>query len=464
VIAYRLQKTYPQSRLSEPKRLMNRHPSLRSARNLVFGISLLAVANLLFLPAAVARPATEVDRVVAVVNKEVITAVELRERSRQAARQLERQGVELPPAEVLERQVLERLIVERAQFQYAEETGLRITDAMLERAVGRIAENNGLSEAELRSALAADGISWDRFRSQIRAEMLFDQLREREVESRITVTDAEVDNFLASTPDAFSGTEALIAHILLRAPESPTQQDLARLSARADEIMKLLTGGEDFGKVAASYSDAPDAVQGGLIGWRSADRLPALFAEAVQGLKPGELAPVLRSPAGLHIVKLVDFRRGGTTGAERQEQTRASHILLRTSEVLSDTEAQARLIALRERIVNGESFADLARAHSADLSAAKGGELGWILQGDTVPEFERAMNALGPGEVSQPVRSPFGWHLIQVHERRMQDVSGERKRNAARNALRERKASEAYEEWVRELRDSTYVEYRIEQD
>ena len=431
--------------------------------SLMLAASVVCIAA--FAPSSVmARQSVPVDRVVAVVNNEVITAVELRDRIQQAVRQLNRQGVQLPPDDVLERQILERLIVERAQFQRAQETGIRVDEAMLARAVDRVAQNNNLTETQLRAALTADGITWERFRAEIRSEMVLGQLREREVNNKVVVTDAEVDSFLANNPESLSGTEVLLAHILLRLPESPSREDLARQSELAMDISRRLATGDDFGRLAAAHSDAPDAVSGGRIDWRPANRLPALFVEAIRDLKPGQTSKVLRSPAGLHIVRLVDVRGAETVQPEKLEQTRASHILVRSSEVLSDTEAQARLQALRERISHGESFADMAKAHSADLSAAKGGELGWVYPGDTVPEFERAMNALQPGEVSPPVRSPFGWHLIQVHERRVQDVSGERKRNAARNALRERKAEEAYDEWLRELRDSTYVEYRLELD
>jgi peptidyl-prolyl cis-trans isomerase SurA len=417
------------------------------------------------LPSVVAAEprSVAVDRIIAVVNDEVITTLELRQRVQQAIRQLERQRTELPPNEVLERQLLERLVLERAQLQLARDTALRVDDATLERAIARIAENNRLSAAELRSALERDGIPWERFRGEIRTEILLTRLREREVDSRVVVTDAEVENFLANNPDALSGEEFLVAHILLRAPEGASPEQLNALGARAEEVIAKLRAGEDFGRLAASYSDAPDAMSGGELGWRGRDRLPALFGEALATLQPGGVSPILRSSAGLHIVRLID-RRGGTAGSPLAlEQTRARHILLRTSEILSDSEAESRLLGLRERVVQGGAdFAALARANSADLSAAKGGDLGWISPGDTVPEFERAMAALKPGELSPPVRSPFGWHLIQVQERRMQDVSDERRRTQARNALRERKANEAYEDWLRQLRDRTYVEYRLE--
>ena len=280
----------------------------------------------------------------------------------------------------------------------------------------------------------------------------------------MVVTDAEIDNFIANNPDAFSGQEFAVAHILLRTPEGATPQQIEAVARRAEQVMTRLRSGEDFARVAAEVSDAPDGLSGGALGWRPLDRLPGLFADAVRRMQPGETSPILRSAAGLHIVRLVERRGGGAEAVQQLEQTRARHILIKTSEVLSDTDAEARLLAIRERVVNGADFGELAKASSADLSAAKGGDLGWLNPGDTVPEFERAMNALQAGEVSPPVRSPFGWHLIQVMGRRVQDVTDERKRSAARQALRERKAEQAYEDWVRQLRDSTYVDYRLERE
>ena len=433
---------------------------LRTRVALAIGLAAATIA----LPVHAAPRAVEVDRIVAVVNSEVITALQLRARIEQAKRQLTRQGVELPPDNVLERQLLERLIVERAQVQLAQETSLRVDDATLERAIERIAGNNKLSVEQLRAALEKDGVAWNRFRDEIRTEILLTRLREREVDSRVVVTDAEIDNFIANNPDAFSGQEFSVAHILLRTPEGATPQQIEAVARRAEQVMTRLRSGEDFARVAAEVSDAPDGLSGGALGWRPLDRLPGLFADAVRRMQPGETSPILRSAAGLHIVRLVERRGGGAEAVQQLEQTRARHILIKTSEVLSDTDAEARLLAIRERVVNGADFGELAKASSADLSAAKGGDLGWLNPGDTVPEFERAMNALQAGEVSPPVRSPFGWHLIQVMERRVQDVTDERKRAAARQALRERKAEQAYEDWVRQLRDSTYVDYRLERE
>lgn len=449
----------------QPLRPIPMNRFLNRPRSLLAAAALCALSAAFPFPAQAAVQPVEVDRIIAVVNNEVITAMQLRERVDQTTRQLERQGTQLPPADVLERQLLERLIVERAQLQLARDTSLRVDDTTLERAIARIADNNKLSPEQLRAALDRDGVPWSRFRNEIRTEILLTRLREREVDAKIVVTDAEVDNFLTANPDAFSGEELQVAHILLRAPEGATPEQINRLRQRAESVMARLQGGEDFARVAADSSDAPDGISGGNLGWRSRDRLPTLFAEAARGMSPGQVSAPMRSAAGIHIIKLVDKRGGSAAAAQKLEQTHARHILIKTSEVLSDADAEARLRGLRERVVTGGAdFGELAKASSADLSAAKGGDLGWVNPGDTVPEFERAMNALKPGEVSPPVRSPFGWHLIQVLERRQQDVTDERKRTAARNILRERKADEAYEDWLRQLRDSTYVEYRLERD
>lgn len=424
-----------------------------------------AALGLLVLPSlAPAAPASQaVDRIVAVVNDEAVTGLELRDRVEAAVRQLQRQGTPLPPQDVLEKQVLERIILERAQTQLAKDSGLKVDDATLERAIARIADSNQMDMATFRAAVEKDGLPWNRFRDNIRNEILLSRLREREVDSRVVVTDAEVDNFLANNPEALSGEEFMIAHILLRAPDGASPEQLMRLKARADEVMARLRSGDDFSRVAATYSDAPDSTSGGVVGWRGRDRMPALFLDSIKDLRPGQITPVLRSPAGLHIIKLMDRRGGGKESLQQVVQTHARHILIKTSEVVSDADAERRLATLRERVVNGSDFGGLAKASSADLSAAKGGDLGWLNPGDTVPEFERAMDALKPGEVSKPIQSPFGWHLIQVLERRTQDVSNERKRNTARAALRERKADESFDDWLRQLRDRTFVEYRLDQ-
>ncbi|MCX9154569.1 peptidylprolyl isomerase [Niveibacterium sp. 24ML] len=400
-----------------------------------------------------------IDSIAAVINDEVITVSELALRVQQASRQLQKQGTQLPPQDVFARQLLERMVYERVQLQQARETSVKIDDATLERAIQRVAENNKMSTAQFRAALEKDGLSWSMFREEVRNEMTLGRLREREVESRVVITDAEVDAFLAAQ-SATSTQEVMIAHILLRAPDGATPQQWSKLQQRAESLLARAQSGEDFAKLAAGNSDASDALNGGNLGWRRADRLPSLYADAVRLLKPGAFAQVLRSPAGLHIVKLVDVRGGTDSSPQTVQRTRVRHILIKTSDTVSDAEARQRLEALRARIVGGASFADVAKRSSGDGSAPKGGDLGWINPGDTVPEFERAMNALAINELSQPVQSPFGWHLIEVLERKDEDVSGERRRNQARMALRERKSDEAFDDFVRQLRDKAFVELR----
>jgi len=409
----------------------------------------------------------EVDRIIAVVNDEAITAFELRARLATVERQLRGQNVQLPPRDVLERQLLERMITDRVQLQYAKETGLRISDIELDAALRRIAEGNRLALQDFRAALERDGIAWAKFREEIRDEIALSRLRDREVESRIVVSDGEVDNYLANPDQSGSAgdVEVQTAHIVLRVPEQASPDQLMRIGARARAALDQIRRGENFAKVAASYSDAPDALSGGSMGVRPLDRLPALYADAVKNLKPGGVSDILRSPAGFHIVMLVG--RSGDTGSAKKvvalRQTHARHILIKVNEVVSEAEARRKLVSLKERIDNGADFAELARLNSNDLSATKGGDLGWLYQGDTVPDFEKAMDALKLNQVSDPVQSPFGFHLIQVLERRTEDATAERQRLAARQVLRERKSDEAYQDWVRQMRDRAYVEYRSDE-
>jgi len=404
----------------------------------------------------------EVDRVVAVVNDEAITLHELRSRLATVERQLRGQGTPLPPRDVFQQQLLERMIIDRVQVQFARETGLRIADGEVDAALRRIAESNRLSLADFKAAIERDGIVWAKFREDIREEMTLSRLRDREVDNRIVISEGEIDNYLASA-EAQGGEEQIahLAHIIVRVPEQATPQQLAKIRARAEQALQQLRAGEDFAKVAVVYSDAPDALTGGSMGARPVDRLPSLYADAVKDLKPGEVSGLLRSPAGFHVVKLLG-RQGGALAVPTLRQTHARHILIKVNELVSESEARHKLQGIRERLVNGGDFAELARLYSNDLSASKGGDLGWLYQGDTVPDFEKAMDALKLNEFSKPVQSPFGFHLIQVLERRTEGATPERRRLVARAALRERKADEAYQDWIRQMRDRAYVEYRLE--
>jgi peptidyl-prolyl cis-trans isomerase SurA len=417
---------------------------------------------LLSLPAFAAKgDPIEADHIVAVVGDEVITYYELKNRLASALKQLEKQGTPLPPENILERQMLERLIMDRVQMLQARESGLRIDDIQLDQAINRIATNNKMSLLQFRQALEKDGISYPRFREEIREEMTLVRLREREVDSRLVISDGEIDNYLADQVKKGGDQEYQLTHILFRAPESASPEQIQKLRTKAEGVLKRARAGENFAELTAAFSDAPDALQGGDIGWRTRDRMPALYAEAAGRLQVGEISDLLRSSAGFHIVKLTGTR--GNSEPASVQQTRARHVLIRINEIVSEAEARRKLENLRERLVNGMDFAEQARLYSQDGSAAKGGDLGWLNPGDTVPEFERAMNALAINELSPVVQSPFGMHLIQVQERRQRDVSEERQRAVARQALRDRKLDEAYQDWLRQLRDRTYVENRLEE-
>jgi peptidyl-prolyl cis-trans isomerase SurA len=410
-----------------------------------------------------------VDAIVAVVNTDVITMKELDERLQLVEQRMKRQKMQAPPRELLQKQLLERLIVNRAQMQLARESGIRIDDIMLDRAIARIAEQNGVTVQVLRDQLEREGTSFARFREEIREEITLQRLREREVDNRLQIAESEVDNFLAASGGQPDGAqqEINIAQILVRVPENASAQQIADRKKRAEEAVAQLKTGADFAKVAASFSDAGDALTGGDLGWRSPSRLPQLFVEATEKLADGQIAPVVRSANGFHVLKLVGRRSASLVKAgpaNTVQQTRARHILIKVNQIVSAAEARRKLVELKQRLDNNAAkFDELARLYSNDGTASKGGDLGWIYPGDTVPEFERAMNALKPSEISQPVESPFGYHLIEVLERKTGEVSKERQRMAARQSLREQKLEEAYEDWLRQLRDRAYVEYRLDE-
>lgn len=368
-----------------------------------------------------------------------------------------------PPApDVLERQLLERMITERSLLQFAKETGVRVDDTTVERAFLRLAQDNKVTPEEFRKVLEREGITYAKYREDIRRELTLQRLREREVESRVNVTDAEVDNFLASSELREGGeVEYLLSHILVSVPEQASPEQVEQRRRRAEEALQQIRSGTDFAQVAASTSDAADALQGASLGWRNAARLPTAFAGLVRDMKKGDVTPVLRSPAGFHVVKLMDQRdRSAPTVVD---QTRARHILVRVNETTSEAEARARIDRVKDRLDSGAKFEDMARINSEDASAAKGGDLGWVNPGDTVPEFEKALASLAVGEISRAVRTPFGWHLLKVEERRKQDITRDRRREQARQALRQRKADELFGDFVRQTRDRAYVELKIDE-
>jgi peptidyl-prolyl cis-trans isomerase SurA len=402
------------------------------------------------------------ERVVAVVNDEALTQWELNEQKRIVLAQMQASNVKPPAADTLNSQVLERLITERALLQFAKENGVRVDDQTVERTILRIAQENKMTPEELRRALDREKISYAKYREDIRREVTIQRVREREVEARVNVSDAEVDNYLATVAAQAGGEfEYQLSHILITVPEQASSAQIDARRKRADEALQQVRGGREFSQVAASFSDAGDATQGGDLGWRTPARLPAVFNDAIKTMKTGDVSPVLRSPGGFHVLKLNNSR--SLNAATVVDQTRVRHILVRVSEVSSESEGKIKIERVRDRIEAGAKFSDQAKVTSDDGSAVKGGDLGWIGPGDTVPEFEQAMNKLKVGEMSPPVRSPFGWHLIVVDERRSQDVTQDRRRDVARTAIRQRKSDEQFQEFLRQVRDKAYVEYKVDE-
>ncbi len=418
-----------------------------------------------FVPPA-ASSGNVIDSIAVVVNDEVITRNELATRVKLIEQRMKAQNAQLPDAADMERQVLEAMIVERAQFQLAKEMGVRsIDDAQLDRAISRIAEQQKMTVQELRNAMEKEGTTFAAFREEIRNEIIMQRLREHEVDNKIQISEAEIDTYLAAQKAANKDkVEVNISQILVRIPENASPEQIAARQARVDEVSRQLRTGGDFAKLAGTYSESSDALSGGAVGWRDPDRLPPVFAEALTKLQPGQSTPVIKSTSGFHIIKLVDRRSlADAAPQEMITQTRARHILLKVTPTTTAEAAKAKLAELKTRIESkAAKFDDLARQFSADGSANKGGDLGWLEPDDTVPEFLTAMNALKPGELSGVVETPYGFHLIEVLERKSDDQSKEKLRAAARQVIRDRKLAEATEDWARQVRDRAYVEFRDE--
>jgi peptidyl-prolyl cis-trans isomerase SurA len=408
------------------------------------------------------RQVGDIDSIAAVVNDDVITRYELDERVREVVGQLKKQDTPLPPADVLMKQILERMIIDMLQQQYANENGVRVDDTQLNLAITRIAQQNNFhSLADFRAKLESDGVDYKKFREEIRGEIISTRLREREVESKIVISDAEVDDYLANKARIGSaGEEFHIAHILVLVPEQASADKIQAARERAEQALDKLKEGADFAQVAAGTSDAKDALNGGDLGWRSGDSIPPLFMNELQNMKPGQISAVLRSPSGFHILKLVDKRSSNAPVVITQ--THARHILIKTSEIMPAEEAKKRIMEIKQRIDAGADFAEQAKRYSQDGSAQQGGDLDWLSPGQTVPEFEAEMNKLKPGQMGV-VQTQFGWHLIQVLERRNTDVSEQQKRQQARIAIGNFKSDEQFQDWLRQLRDRAFIEYRLDE-
>ncbi|TNF59157.1 MAG: molecular chaperone SurA [Burkholderiales bacterium] len=404
------------------------------------------------------RPvAVDADFIVALVNAEPITNHEVR----QAMRRLEQRGGARPPADELAREVLDQLISERALLQHAQETGLRVDEASLLQAEQAVAAQNGLGLEAFRRRLSAEGIEPSAFRDDLRRQILMQRLREREVGSRVQVSEADVDDAMRARRAALSADVSVnLGHVLVQVPESVGPDRLRELEARAQQAADRVRAGEEFASVARAFSDAAEAATGGQFGLRPYSRLPELFVQAVRDLPVGGVAGPLRSPAGFHVLKVIE-RRDAAAANARVVQTRASHILLRPGPQLSEAQAIERLAGMRQQVQAGQaSFESLAREFSQDGSASEGGDLGWSEPGMFVPEFEQVMNALRPGQLSEPVVSRFGVHLIRVAERRERELSDREQRELVRAQLREQRAESALDALVQDVRGRAYVELR----
>jgi peptidyl-prolyl cis-trans isomerase SurA len=419
-----------------------------------------AAVALTLVVACAGAAAQNGDYIVAVVNQEVVTASELQQRLARIRDDAARNRSALPPAAALRKQVLDALIDERVMVTAARDTGTRIDDAELDRAVTNVATQNQLTLPQLRERLRQEGIVYAKFRDNIRDQLIVERVREREVVSLIKISDVDIDNLIEKRRAA-AGTNAQIdvAQILVTVPEGAGEAAVAERRARAEAVLRRVRGGEDFATVAREVSEDANRAQGGDVGLRPVDRLPDLFVATVRGLKPGEVAPELaRSGAGFHILKLIDRKEGGAITAE---QSRARHILLRPSPELSPEAAARRLVQFKREILSGaKTFEQLARANSEDGSAPQGGDLGWQAPGAFVPEFEEAVAALPVGGISDPVTTRFGIHLIQVVDRRQTTLDNKQLREQARNILREQKFEAAFSEWLRDLRGRAYIELR----
>jgi peptidyl-prolyl cis-trans isomerase SurA len=421
---------------------------------------MLALLSWVLFTVGASRAIEELDSIVAVVNNDVIVQSELEHQISLVTAELKGKGTVLPPRGDLERQVLDRMILKRLQLQKAEQLGIAVDDAMLTEAITNIAARNGMSLEELQVTLEAGGVSYEDFSADTRLQLITTRLQAQEVVKNITVTDQEIDRFLErESSSLIERTDVRLSHILIAVPEGASADTAAKAEAKTRDLVKRLRGGADFAQLAVRFSNGRRALEGGDLGWFPLAQVPSLAQEPANTLAKGEISEPLRSPSGYHIIKLTDVKG---TGPKVVTQTNARHILIRTNEVVSDDDAKIRLEQLRIRIVGGDDFGTLARSHSDDTgSALKGGDLGWLNPGDTVPEFEKQMQSLGPDQISEPFKSSFGWHIVQVVERRTQDTTDEIMRLKAREAIRERKADEAIDVWLRQVRDEAYVEVRL---
>lgn len=406
--------------------------------------------------------AMEVNRIVAVVEDGVILESELATQITNIKEKITASGTQIPSEDVIRQQVLERMIINKLQLQQAARAGMTIDDQTLQRSMAQLAKQNNMSPEQFRAALQSEGMSYSEFTAQMRDELIMNQLRNRLIHSRIKVSDREVEHFLETQGKASldKNIQYHLGHILISTPEaaSPTQIQTAR--DRAEKLIEKLKAGADFSETAISSSDGTQALTGGDLGWRRLGQVPTIFVDYVSNMQQGDIEGPIRSASGFHIIKVLEAQG---IGKHVVIQTKVRHILLKTSDLFSDDDAREKLAGLRERIVDGDDFSKLARSHSDDKgSALKGGDLGWTTPGALVPQFEEAMSKLQPGELSQPIQTQFGWHLIEVLDRAERDNTSEYRKDQAREEIRKQKIEEETELWLRQLRNEAYVEIRLD--
>ena len=403
----------------------------------------------------------ELDRIVAIVNDDVIMDSELNVRMREVVLELREKRIPPPPIAILRKQVLERLLLQRLQLQEAIKSGIRIEDQTLNRTIQKIAEGNNLTLSQFKRILERDGHSFPQFREDVRNQILVGRVRSRKVKNRIKVSDQEIDHLLQNLESRGGlSSQYRLGHILIAVPEGANTATIQQLRSRAQSVVESLNQGADFRQTAAANSDAQTALDGGDLGWRKRGELPSAFVEVVPTMEVGQVSDIIRTPGGFHIIKLMEKQ-----GAEQVlvTQTRVRHILIKPTAIVSESDARARTEQLRNRVMSGEDFAQLARSSSDDTaSAIDGGDLGWAAPGQMAPEFEDAMNSTGIGEVSPVFSSPFGWHILKVEERRQHDGTLEFRRNKAREIITKRKMEEELELWLRRLRDEAYTDIRLD--
>lgn len=407
---------------------------------------------------AASRPQDiELNRIVAIVNNDVITSGELADKIAEIKQQLAQKHTQLPPDDVLRKQILEHMILDEIQLQMAKTSGIRVDDEQLNRVITNIAKQNSMSLEQFRKTLEHDGYPFAKFREDIRKQVIIGELRKIKVDNQIYVSEQEVDNQLAKQGDqAQLDVEYHLAQILIPIPEAARPEQIEAAQEKADQTYTQLNLGADFAKMAVSVSADQHALQGGDMGWVKQGQLPTIFAEVIPKMKPGEITKPLRSASGFHIIKLLDTRKQDQKHVVKQ--TLARHILIKTSEILSSDEAKQKLERIRNEILAGADFGKIAKASSDDSgSAADGGNLGWVSPGTMVPEFESVMNKLKPGEISQPFQTRFGWHIVQVLSRRQFDDTQAYLRSQARSQIQQRKIEEETENWLRRIRDEAYV-------